>query len=195
MNDDQAREQVLDAADRLYYAKGIQAVGMDELRAEAGVSLKKVYQLFPAKEAIVEQVLRRRNAAWTQGILALAERHPDPRGKLLAIYDFLDGWFAEDDFRGCAFINSFGELGSTAPSVAEAARAHKNSFQEYVAQLVHDAGASPSLAPQLVLLAEGAQTTAAILRSPDVAANARAAATVLIDSALASGQPGRGASQ
>ena len=185
MNDDTARDDILDAADRLYYARGIQAVGMDELRTESGVSLKKLYALFPSKEAIVAQVLRRRNAAWTSGIVALADRHPDPRGKLLAIYDFLAEWFAEDDFRGCAFINSFGELGASAPSVAEAARAHKSSFQRYVAGLVRDAGAPPSLAPQLVLLAEGAQTTAAILQSPEAATDARAAAAVLIDAALA----------
>ncbi|NYF09967.1 AcrR family transcriptional regulator [Leifsonia sp. AK011] len=184
MNDDTARELVLDAADRLYYARGIQAVGMDELRSEAGVSLKRLYQLFASKEAIVEQVLRRRNNAWTRGILELADQQPTPRGKLLAIYDFLSGWFAEDDFRGCAFINSFGELGASAPGVAEAARSHKSSFQQYVGALVRDAGAPPSLAPQLVLLAEGAQTTAAILKQPDAATQARAAAEVLIDAAL-----------
>jgi len=185
VNDDTARESILDAADRLYYARGIQSVGMDELRSEAGVSLRKLYALFPSKESIVEQVLRRRNGAWTSGILAVAEQHGTPRGKLLSIYDFLAAWFAEDDFRGCAFINSFGELGASAPGVAEAARSHKSSFQEYVSALVRDAGAPASLAPQLVLLAEGAQTTAAILHSPDAAAHARAAAAILIDSATA----------
>lgn len=185
MNDDAARESILSAADRLYYARGIQAVGMDELRTQAGVSLKKLYTLFPAKEAIVEQVLRRRNAAWTAGIHSFAAQHDDSRGKLLSIYDFLADWFTQDDFRGCVFINSFGELGSSAPSVVVAARDHKASFQHYVAGLVDEAGAPAALAAQLVLLAEGAQTTAAILRTPDVAAQARAAAATLIDAALA----------
>ena len=184
MDDATARELVLDAADRLYYRRGITAVGMDELRTAAGVSLKKTYQLFPSKDVIVEQVLRRRNNAWTRGILARAELEPTPRGKLLAIYDFLSDWFVENDFRGCAFINSFGELGATAPTVAQAARDHKSSFQAYVAALAQEAGAPSSLAPQLVLLAEGAQTTAAILGTPDAAAHARAAASTLIDASL-----------
>ncbi|MDH6180262.1 AcrR family transcriptional regulator [Microbacteriaceae bacterium SG_E_30_P1] len=185
MNDEQARAQILDVADRLYYSRGIQAVGMDELRTGAGVSLKKLYQLFPSKAEIVEEVLRRRNREWSAGVRAEAEKHSTPRGKLLAIYDFLAGWFVQDDFRGCAFINSFGELGSTAPGVAEAARSHKASFESYVVSLAEEAGAGPDLAPQLVLLAEGAQTTASILRRPDVASHARAAAEVLIDAALA----------
>ena len=185
MDDAAARELVLDTADRLYYARGIAAVSMDELRSDAGVSLKKTYQLFPSKEAILAEVLRRRNRQWTSGIIARAEHESTPAAKLLSIFDFLADWFAQDGFRGCAFINSFGELGATAPTVATAARDHKSSFQAYVADLVLQAGAPAYLAPQLVLLAEGAQTTAAILGTADVAAQARAAASTLIDASLA----------
>src|SRR5687768_4198337 len=123
MDDATARELVVNAADRLFYGKGIQAVGMDEIRSEAGISLKRMYQLFPSKETILAEVLRRRNEAWTAGVLLAAENAADPREKVLSLYDFLADWFAEDDFRGCAFINSFGELGATAPLVADAARA------------------------------------------------------------------------
>ena len=179
-----ARQQVIDVADRLFYARGIQSVPMDELRTEAGVSLKRMYSLFPSKETLVAAVLRGRNATWTAGILERASRVDAPREKLLAIFDFLADWFAQDDFRGCAFINSFGEMGATAPTVADAARAHKTSFQTYVAELVREAGAPAWLAPQLALLAEGAQTTAAISGLPDAATSARAAASTLIDAAI-----------
>lgn len=46
------------------------------------------------------------------------------------------------------------------------------------------AGAPAHLAPQLVLLAESAQTTAAILGTADVAAQARTAASTLLDASL-----------
>lgn len=177
------RERVVNAADRLFYGRGIQSVGMDEIRQESGVPLKRIYAVFPSKEALVAEVLRGRNAAWTTGIRAVAGTVDSPREKLLAIYDFLSAWFAEDDFRGCAFINSFGELGATAPAVAEAARSHKHSFQDYVADLVAQFDGPPALARQLALLAEGAQTTAAIAQSAEAATDARAAATVLLDAA------------
>jgi AcrR family transcriptional regulator len=184
VDDATARELVVTAADRLFYGRGIQAVGMDAIRGEAGISLKRMYTLFPSKEAILAEVLRRRNESWTAGVLARAEAERSPRDKVLSVYDFLADWFAEDDFRGCAFINSFGELGATAPLVADAARAHKSGFQQYLSGLVRDAGAPPSLAPQLALLAEGAQTTAAISGSVDAATDARAAAATLLDAAL-----------
>lgn len=178
-------QHVIEVADRLFYARGIQSVPMDELRTEAGISLKRLYALFPSKDALVAAVLESRQAEWRDGIQDWAQRVDDPRDKLLAIFDFLASWFAQDDFRGCAFINSFGELGAVAPAVADAARSHKDGFQKYVAGLADELGAPAYLAPQIALLAEGAQTTAAISGSVDAATNARAAAATLIDAALA----------
>ncbi|HEV7949282.1 MAG TPA: TetR/AcrR family transcriptional regulator [Glaciihabitans sp.] len=184
MESTELRELVVTAADRLYYGLGVQAVGMDDLRAETGLSLKRLYGMFPSKEAIVLAVLAKRGETWNAGIAAAAARVEGPREKLLAIYDFLAQWFTADDYRGCGFINSFGELGATVPAVAEAAREQKASFQRYVDELVREAGAPEYLAPQLALLAEGAQTTAAIAGTPEAAIHARAAAVTLIDAAM-----------
>lgn len=174
---------VVDAADELFYARGIRAVGMDDVRTAAGVSLKRLYSLFPSKDSLVLAVLRKRHAMWTEGLTAAVESIENPRERLLAVYDYLAGWFAEDGFRGCGFINAFGELGPTSPEVADYAREHKRSFQEQLAGLVSEAGFDVSLAPQLAILAEGAQTTAAIEGSPDAAGHARRAAETLISAA------------
>lgn len=184
VDDDTARRQVLEAASRLFYARGIQAVGMDAVRAEAGVSLKRLYRLFPSKEAILEAVLRHAHEQWVEWIANGTASARTPRDRLLAIYDVLACWFDRDDFRGCLFINSFGELGATTPAIVDIARAHKRWFQEVIAELVEEAGAPAWLAPQLAILAEGAQTTAAITGSNDAAKHARDAAETLVDSAL-----------
>jgi AcrR family transcriptional regulator len=184
-DDDLLRKAALDAADRLFYAKGIQGVGMDELRSASGISLKRLYRLFPSKDAIVEQVLLARHRKWTEGVESAVARETEPRERLLAVYDFLADWFIQEDFRGCAFINSFGELGGTSPRIAEIVRSHKEDFQRYLSVLAAEIGAPPALAPQLAILAEGAQTTAAISGSAEPARQAREAAEVLIGSALA----------
>ena len=82
------------------------------------------------------------------------------------------------------FINSFGELGTTAPRIAAIVREHKAGFQARLAELVAEAGGPPSLAAQLAILAEGAQTTAAIAGTNAAAKQARQAAEVLIDAAI-----------
>ena len=187
MIDEQVRERVLDAADRLYYGRGIQSVGMDELRRASGVSLKGLYGVFPSKAAIVLEVLDRRHALWNTGVTVRVGRADTPRAKLLAVYDYLSDWFSDDTFRGCGFINAFAELGSISPEIADRARKHKAGFQSFVARLVADAGADPHLAPQLSILAEGAQTTAAIAGTPEAAVHARRAAEILIDAAMIAG--------
>ncbi|MFC8922165.1 TetR/AcrR family transcriptional regulator [Cellulosimicrobium sp. NPDC057127] len=180
-----ARATVTAAADRLFYARGVQSVGMDAVRAEAGVSLKRIYALFPSKEDLVVAVLEGRTRQWSDGLERSAATAATPRDRVLAVFDFLDTWFREDGFRGCAFINSFGELGATSPRVADAVREHKESFQRYVLSLVRDAGLPDAVALQVVLLAEGAQTTAAITHDADVAREARSAAAALLAAAVA----------
>ncbi len=186
MTEEDARERILSAADELYYRKGYAAVGMDELRSAAGVSLRRLYALFPSKTDIVEAVLVRKHAEWESGLTgAVADAGDDPRDRLLAVYGYLEDWFCTDSFRGCAFINAFGELGGTSPEIADIVRDHKASFQQYMAGLVTDAGAPASLAAQLSILAEGAQSTAAISADPKVAVQARGAAEILIAAAVA----------
>jgi AcrR family transcriptional regulator len=178
------RERVVEAADALFYARGIQAVGMDEVRTAAGVSLKRLYGEFAGKEQLVLAVLESRHRLWESGLARTAAGLDDPRRRLLAVFDFLEEWFTDDAFRGCGFINAFGELGATSPAVAAAAREHKRSFQDHVARLAVEAGADEELGAQLALLAEGAQTTAAIAERADAAQQARRAAETLIDAAL-----------
>jgi len=76
-------------------------------------------------------------------LAATVDRAVGARARLLAVYDYLESWFAEDSFRGCSFINAFGELGPSSPVVAEYAREHKRSFQQYLAGLAADADAYP----------------------------------------------------
>lgn len=180
-----ARAQVLEAAERLFYARGIQAVGIDEIRTASGVSLKRLYQLFPSKGDIVEAYLHERDTRWRRSLTRYADAAPTPEERILAVFDWLYQWCDEGDYRGCAFINSFGELGASSPAVARTARAHKQAFQQYLAGLVAAAGGPSELADHLALLAEGAITTAAIAGSPEPARQARAAAGVLLGAARA----------
>ncbi|WP_420807829.1 TetR/AcrR family transcriptional regulator [Antribacter gilvus] len=181
MDDETARDRVVRTADELFYTRGVQAVGMDAVRTAAGVPLKRIYTLFASKDELIVAVLRHRMSIWDAGLAGATERATTARERILAIFDFLDAWFREPDFRGCGFVNAFGELGAESHGVTEAVREQKATFQEYVARLVEEAGAPAHVAPQIAILAEGAQTTAAISGTPEAARQARAAAETLLD--------------
>ncbi|MET8572439.1 TetR/AcrR family transcriptional regulator [Streptomyces sp. NPDC004783] len=179
-----AELNVLDTAQRLFDAHGVQAVGMDAIRSASGVSLKRLYQLFPSKDLLVQAVLRRRDEAVRSSLAAHGARTADgPYERALAVFDWLADWFAEPGFRGCAFINGFGELGGVSPEVAAISREHKEALRAYFAEQTDALGAPPVLADQLSLLANGAMAVAGITGSPEPAAQAKAAARVLLDTA------------
>lgn len=175
-----AETRLLDAADTLFYERGIQAVGMDAIRAASGVSLKRTYQLFPSKEHLVEAVLRRRDLAIRAELEAYTSARATPTERILAVFDYLYEWFGQPDYRGCAFINSFAELGAASENVVEIVRTHKRAFADHIAALVAAADQPPARAGQLLILANGAMVTAAIAGSPEPAREARAAAQRLL---------------
>lgn len=183
LDSEAARTRLLDVSEGLFYSRGIQAVGMDDIRSAAGLSLKRVYALYPTKTRLVEAYLERRDVRWRGRLAEAVSAVPEPRERLLVLFDRLGDWFREPGFRGCAWINGFGELGGVSETMVRQVRAHKQAFADYVAELVADAGLPASLAPHLVLLAEGAMVSAAIFGTAEPACRAREAAAALVASA------------
>jgi AcrR family transcriptional regulator len=183
MDRETAQAKLLDAAEELFYARGIQTVGMDDIRSTSGVSLKRLYQVFPAKEQLVEAYLERRDAQWRARLAEYVDTYEGAERRLLAVFDWLGLWFGEPGFRGCAWINSHGELGAVSESVQRQARQHKEAFRIYLDELVAEAGLPAELTDHLLLLAEGAMVTAGIFGRTDPAAQARTAAAALIGAA------------
>ncbi|WP_030159524.1 TetR/AcrR family transcriptional regulator [Streptomyces sp. NRRL S-244] len=181
MDDEEARTRLLDAAEALFYAEGIQAVGMDRIRTESGVPLKRLYKVFPAKEALVTAYLDRRDRRWTASLrdaVAEAAEAADPVGAVEAVFEWLAQWFSEPGFRGCAFLNAYGELGTGPAAVLDVVRRHKAELRELLAR-----AAGPGrevLADQLLILVEGATVVAALDPGPEPARRAGAAASALM---------------
>jgi AcrR family transcriptional regulator len=174
----QDRETLLDAAEALFYERGIQAVGMDDIRSASGLSLKQIYALFATKEELVVSMLRHRDRRWRASLVGYVEQFDEPRERVLAVFDWLERFFSEPAFRGCAWINAFGELGATSPAIRDEVRAHKTAFHDLIKTWVTAAGELP---PESVfLLAEGAIVTAGIMGDPRPARDARSVVEALL---------------
>jgi AcrR family transcriptional regulator len=183
MDDETAEERVLEVADRLFYEQGMRTVGMDQIRDASGVSLKRLYRLFPAKDELAEVVLRRREEAFLRSLGDAAAAAAGPREAILGFFDDLHEWFTEPDYRGCPFINAFAEMRSTSQPITAVAVHQKRALERHLDGLVRAAGAPPALTSQLLILANGAMATSAMLGSPEAARQARAAAAALLDAA------------
>jgi AcrR family transcriptional regulator len=184
---EEAKVRLLETAEKLFYAGGIHAVGMDAIRTHSGVSLKRLYQCFPSKETLVEAYLLRRDERWRGRLAAYVASHAEtPEAAIPAVFDWLHTWFCEPDFRGCAFINSYGELGPTVPGVAAAVRLHKELVRVYLLGLTNAVAIKDpeELADQLLSLVDGATVVAAISGEPSAALPSKAAAVTLLTAQL-----------
>ncbi|NMH99526.1 TetR/AcrR family transcriptional regulator [Pseudonocardia acidicola] len=175
-------QRLLDAAERLFYARGVQAVGIDAVVAEAGVATKTLYAHFGSKDGLVEAYLRRRDQRWLNWLRgAVAAAEPGP-ARVLAVFDALGEWFGEPAYNGCAFINVAGELAAS-PAARATARDHKLALRALLNEVAAGAGvADPAvLAERLMLLVEGAIVTAHVEGDADAALRGRSAAEALLE--------------
>jgi AcrR family transcriptional regulator len=177
------RQRVLDAAFRLFYARGIRAVGVDTIIAESGVAKATFYKHFPAKDDLVVAYLDKVDGIWS-GQLHEAARAagPEPRDQLVGLFDALGTACRRDGYRGCAFINAAAESVPGTP-VHDRTVAHKRDVREWVRGLAADAGATDpdALARSLTLLLDGGLASGALDAEPDAARLAQESARVLVE--------------
>jgi AcrR family transcriptional regulator len=176
-----SRVAVLDAAEALFYQHGVQAVGMDAIRDRSGVPLKRLYATFGSKDALVVAMLERRDVRWRLRLAQHVEQCGDPGQRPLSVFEWLELWFSEPEFRGCAWINTFGELGGTSPAIVEQARRHKRAFARFIDEVCAEAGFAQTTADALYLLAEGAMVTAGIFGDATPATRAQETARRLLE--------------
>lgn len=168
----------MDAADRLFYRKGIRAVGVDSVAAEAGISKRSLYDTFPSKDALVAAYLRKR-------IQPLPASGEPPAAQVLGLFDQLHARFSTGDFRGCPFVNAVTELAEDCDAARAIAVGFKDERRRHIASLLEMAGASKpeALAGQIAILFEGAIASMLVRQDPDVAIQAREAAQTLMQAA------------
>lgn len=172
------KERILETADRLFYLRGIRAIGVDTIAAEIGISKRTLYNHFPSKDALISAYLERRF------VQPRASDKP-PAEQILATFDTLERRFSAKDFRGCPFVNAVAEVGPENRSVRKIAVAFKESRRLWFRDLLVQVGvADPdSLATQLVLLVDGSIAQDLIRDDPAMARAAKEAARVLLSGA------------
>src|SRR5580765_7142694 len=72
-----ARQRILETADRLFYQDGVRALGIARIIAEAGVAKMSLYNHFPSKDDLILEVLKYRE----EGVLAFFRSAMERHGK------------------------------------------------------------------------------------------------------------------
>ena len=168
------RARILATASRLFYERGVNAVGVNEIAAAAGASKLSLYKYFPSKHALVEAMLSESSDGAHERLRgAAAGASP------LAVVDLVLATLGGPGFRGCPIVNGATDTRDD-PATVAIARRHLARYRTLLEQSLGDRVDRAVLARQLLLLIEGAATVMAIDRTTDAARDARAAAEVLL---------------
>lgn len=170
------REQIVDAALRLFYQHGFNATGVDRIIGEAKVSKKTLYSHFKTKDELILATLRKRDELFRNNLMRETERKAQtPQARLMAVFDVMTDWFHEKGFSGCMFINAVAEFGEEDNPNHLLAAEHKRLVVDYIRGIAVEAGAddADALAHELNLLIEGAIVYAHVLGDKAAAERAK----------------------
>ena len=178
------REQIIQAADALFYGEGIRSASMDAIAAKASVTKRTIYYHFPSKDDLIAAYLTARDeptfarqAAW------LDETKGDLPEQVLGLFENLARAMKTPRWKGCGFIRAAAELAGTPGHPAlKIGSAHKKRVEAWLEGRIATTGLSePALrARQVMILLDGAAAQVLIHRDPAYALAAGQAAAALV---------------
>jgi AcrR family transcriptional regulator len=178
----ETREKILTTAEQLIYQNGIHATGMDLLVKTSGVARKSIYRYFATKDEVAAAALNARDVRWMAWFRTESDKAETADARILNMFAVLKGWFESEGFRGCAFINTAGEIGDPNDPIRLIAKLHKQKLFDYTLELCEQLNIEqPSaLAKQLLILMEGAITVAHVVGDFSAADSAKDLAQLLL---------------
>ncbi|GAB3484559.1 TetR/AcrR family transcriptional regulator [Marinomonas epiphytica] len=129
------RTQLIECALPLFYKRGINQVGINEILSASGIAKKTLYHHFANKEALIVACLEYRHQvfmAWLERSLAPANSPQEAVHLLVQAYD---DWFnnkakALRAFKGCLFINTAGQVEGDSSEIFKQCKNHKLALRE-----------------------------------------------------------------
>jgi AcrR family transcriptional regulator len=178
------KEKLIEAGADLFYTRGFQSVGLDQILTRVGITKTAFYKHFESKDALIIAVLETRDGQGIREMLQEMRRlgGDSPRGQILAMFEYLDELFKNPEFRGCLFMNAATEFPSQHDPIHRAAAAHGTHLSAVVRGLLVKLRAPnpEALTRQIMLLMGGAIASRHIDGDGEAARSAKAAAEALM---------------
>ncbi|SDN66274.1 TetR/AcrR family transcriptional regulator [Alkalicoccus daliensis] len=157
------KEDLLTTAERLFYQHGFHAIGLKAIVQEAGIALMTLYNHFDSKEALILEILKRREEAYFSLLEETVEQETGPIEERLALGHLR--WLQNSTSNGCMFLRAKEEFGSEPEQlIVQKVLAHKENLQRFFAAY----NIAPADAIRLALLFEGATALAEISQMEQV---------------------------
>ncbi|MEM8686563.1 MAG: helix-turn-helix domain-containing protein [Pseudomonadota bacterium] len=182
------KDEIITAADILFYAGSIRDVSVERIAETAGVTKKTLYYHFKSKDDLVAAYLQAHHKP-------TLERYQNWAGSDGALTDRIERMFfklashaEKRSWKGCGFLRAAVELADSPGHPAlDVARRHKAEFEHWLADDLGRAGLTNpgSLARMIMVLLDGAIARMLVHRDPSYARDAAKVARLLLENQAA----------
>lgn len=187
------RDELVDAAIRVFERSGFRGAGLDEVLAEGGFARATVYHHFGSKDELAAAAVRRAGERRRRELARVADgAGDDPHERLDAVIEDVERALAAPRFPGCLFLRAASEFEDPCCPIRGAVAEHRRLVERWlageIARLpgVDGDDAAAELAAALALVFDGAMAAGrAVGAEPaTLAAAARRASDAVLSSVL-----------
>ncbi|OFC72032.1 TetR/AcrR family transcriptional regulator [Alteromonas confluentis] len=167
-----AKKQLLtETALQLFYARGIHAIGINEILAQSGVAKKTLYHHFASKDELLLAALQLRHERFISWLNESLQQATTGDAAVEKLFMALSSWFNSEEeklgyFRGCFFINTSAEFSDAESAVFQRCQLHKQVVRETIGRYLQ---CDEQRLNKVCLLMEGAIVTAQVSGGADAA--------------------------
>ena len=177
------RNQIVAAADELFYSQGLHAVRVDAIAEKAGVTKKTFYYHFRSKDDLIGCYLNARDRPTVDRFKEWAGSEGSAADRMTRFFSKLARSSQGPRWNGCGFLRAAAELANMHGHPAlTAARTHKARCEQWLFELVNeeDHSDAETIARALMVLIDGAVSQILIHRDAKYATSAGLAARSLL---------------
>lgn len=159
------KRQIVEAAFKLFKARGFYATGVDLIMQTASVSKRTLYKYFPTKNDLIVAVLDYYRTTYAEYLnQILNKKDNSSREKILAIFEDAKKWFEDINFHGCLAVNAMGEFSGKDQAIEDSCIRFKRWEIEVLQTLAKDIDSKQpdELAYKLFVLLEGMSSIAQV---------------------------------
>ncbi len=166
------RQHIIETASNLFYSKGYNLTGINEIIKEAGIAKATLYNHFASKEEICLAYLTYRNETFINDIKVFVNNAEEGKNKLYALFYFLQEFFDQKDFNGCWCLNTIAEIPKENEKIKKEIQKQKGEFIAYIEELIDKNYPQDSdqkneaLARQIYLVYEGSISESKLHQDP-----------------------------
>jgi len=166
------RDIIIETASDLFYQKGYNLTGINEIISTANIAKATLYSHFKSKDEICIAFLKYKNEEFLDSIEKYVQTQKKGKDQVLAIFDFLLEFYKSKTFNGCWCINTVSEIPRDKKQIRDEIQSQKKGFIDFIQRTVDKAfprrndATRKLLSKKIYLIYEGAVAESHLHQKP-----------------------------